>query len=93
MEPQLFDSLEAAIADLGMGGADDLAEALSGVVDPYGISGVELELLEDNGGILVLDGHWTTDVPWPSSFEDLVHHTAALYSNAIGAMVESYWEE
>ncbi len=92
-EPPVFGSLEEAIAGLGMGGADDLADALSGVVDPYEISSVELELWENDGGILVLDGHWTTDVPWPSSFDDLVRHTAALYRQALGAMVESYWEE
>jgi len=92
-ELPVFGSLGAAVAGLGMGGADDLAEVLSGVVDPYEIFGVELELWDDDGGILVLDGHWTIDVPWPSSFEDLVHHTAVLYRDAIGAMVESYWEE
>jgi hypothetical protein len=93
VEPQVFGSLEEAVAGLGIGGADDLAKVLSGVVDPYRISGLELELWGDDGGILVLDGHWTIDVPWPSSFEDLVHHTAALYRHAIGAIVESYWDE
>ena len=92
-EPPAFGSLQEAVAGLGIGGARDLAEALSSVVDPYKISGVELELWEDDGGILVLDGHWTIDVPWPSSFQDLVHHTALLYRDAIGAMVKSYWEE
>lgn len=89
----VFGSLEEAVAGLGMRGADELAEALSDVVDPYEISGVELELWEEGGGILVLNGHWTTDVPWPSSFDDLVRHTARLYRQALGAMVESYWEE
>jgi len=89
----VFGSLDEALAGLELGGADDLAEALSDVVDPYGISGIELDLWENDGGILVLNGHWTTNVPWPSSFEDLVQCTAELYRQATGAMVEAYWEQ